>query len=48
LHYVDRELADVVATREGRRAYRVELVDDEVRETPVDARLLARPIRRRR
>jgi dipeptidase E len=40
LHYVDRELAEVVTTREGRRAYRVELVDDAVQETPVQARLL--------
>jgi len=40
LHYRDRELAEVITTRDGRRAYRVELVDDDVRETPLDARML--------
>lgn len=40
LHYRGDEHAEVVAWREGARAYRVELVDGEVRETPLDARLL--------
>ena len=34
------ELAEVVAEHEGSTAYRVELVDGEVRETPLDARVL--------
>jgi dipeptidase E len=34
------ELADVVSERKGSTAYRVELVDGEVRETPLEARVL--------
>jgi dipeptidase E len=34
------ELAEVVSCFEGSQAYRVELTDGEVRETPLDARLL--------
>lgn len=40
LHFHGTELVDVVAAREGARAYRVELVDGAVRETPLDTRLL--------
>ena len=41
LHFVGEELREVVACAEGTGAYRVELVDGEVRETPLEARLLA-------
>jgi dipeptidase E len=40
LLFRDTELVDLVSEREGARAYRVELVDGEVRETPLEARLL--------
>jgi peptidase E len=40
LHFVDGELRDVVACNEGSKAYRVELRDGEVVETPVEARVL--------
>jgi peptidase E len=40
LHFVGEELRDVVACDEGTQAYRVERVDGEVRETPLEARLL--------
>jgi peptidase E len=40
LHFVGGELREVVACFEGTTAYRVELVDGEVRETPLEARLL--------
>ena len=34
------ELADVISSRDGARAYRVELAGGDVRETPLDARRL--------
>ena len=40
LHFVGDELRDVVACVEETRAYRVELADGEVRETPLEARVL--------
>ncbi len=40
LRFVGRELAEVVSSRDGARAYRVEADDDGVRETPLEARLL--------
>jgi dipeptidase E len=40
LHFVGTELAEAVATRAGQGAFRVELVDGEVRETPIEARPL--------
>jgi dipeptidase E len=40
LHFVDGELREVVACGEGSRAYRVELRDGEVVETPIEARVL--------
>ena len=40
LHFVDGELRQVVACSKGTTAYRVELVDGEVRETPLEARVL--------
>jgi dipeptidase E len=40
VHFVGTEPAEVVTEREGATAYRVELVDGEVRETPLEARLL--------
>ncbi|MDX6513432.1 MAG: dipeptidase [Gaiellaceae bacterium] len=40
LHFAGTELAEAVTCREGARAYRVELVDGEVVETPLDTRLL--------
>jgi dipeptidase E len=40
LHFVGGELREVVACFEGTTAYRVQLVDGEVRETPLEARLL--------
>jgi peptidase E len=40
LHFVGDELREVVACREGTTAYRVELEGDEVRETPLPARVL--------
>jgi peptidase E len=41
LHFVDGELREVVACEAGSTAYRVELRDGEVVETPLDARALA-------
>jgi dipeptidase E len=38
LHFVDGELRGVVASDEGSQAYRVELRDGEVVETPIEAR----------
>jgi dipeptidase E len=40
LHFVDGELRDAVACDEGSQAYRVELRDGEVVETPLEARVL--------
>jgi dipeptidase E len=40
LHFVGDELFDVVACADGTTAYRVELVGDKVRETPLEARPL--------
>ena len=40
LHFVGDELAEAVTGTPGKRAYAVELVGGEVRETPVEARLL--------
>ena len=40
LHFVGDELADVIAATPGARAYAVERVDGEVRETPIAARPL--------
>jgi dipeptidase E len=40
LHFVGGELREVVACFEGTTAYRVQLVDGEVRESPLEARLL--------
>ena len=40
LHFVDGELRAVVACDEGSKAYRVELRDGEVVETPIEARAL--------
>lgn len=41
LLFRDTELAEVVSERDGARAYRVELVEGEVAETPLEARRLA-------
>jgi dipeptidase E len=40
LHFVDGELQEVVACDEGSKAYRVELRDGEVVETPIEGRVL--------
>jgi dipeptidase E len=40
LHFVDADLREVVACEEGSQAYRVELHDGEVVETPIEARQL--------
>jgi dipeptidase E len=40
LHFVDGELREVLACEEGSRAYRVELRDGEVVETPIEARVV--------
>jgi len=40
LHFTGTELAEVVASRSGARAYRVQLRDGDVVETPLEARLL--------
>jgi dipeptidase E len=40
LHFVDGELREVVACEDGSRAYRVELREGEVVETPIEARVL--------
>ena len=39
LHFVDGELCEVVASEEGPQAYRVEVRDGEVVETPIPARV---------
>jgi dipeptidase E len=39
LHFVERELREVLACDEGSKAYRVELRDREVVETPIEARV---------
>jgi peptidase E len=41
LHFVDGELREVVACEAGSTAYRVELRDGEIVETPLEARALA-------
>ncbi len=41
LHYRGLDLVEPVSSRPGARAYQVELVGGEVRETALDARLLA-------
>jgi dipeptidase E len=41
LHFVEGELREVVACEEGSKAYRVELREGEVAETPIEARSLA-------
>jgi dipeptidase E len=41
LHFLDGELREVVACDEGSKAYRVELRDGEVVESPIEARTLA-------
>jgi dipeptidase E len=41
VHFVGTELAEVVTERAEATAYRVELAGGEVRETPLEARLLA-------
>lgn len=43
LHFVDRRLAAVVASREGPRAYRVGLAGDRVIEAPLRPVILDRP-----
>jgi peptidase E len=43
LHFTGRELSAVVSSRPGRFAHRVELVGDEVVETPVEPTLLPAP-----
>ena len=40
LHFVDGELREVVACEEGSKAYRVEVRDGDVVETPIDARVV--------
>jgi dipeptidase E len=40
LRFVDRELREVVACEEGSVAYRVEVVEGEVVETPIESRVL--------
>jgi dipeptidase E len=40
LHFVNRELQEVVACNEGTQAYRLELSDGQVVETPIEARAL--------
>jgi dipeptidase E len=40
LHFVDGQLREVAACEEGSKAYRVELRDGKVVETPIEARLL--------
>jgi peptidase E len=40
LHFVDGQLREVLACQEGSKAYRVELRDGKVVETPIEARLL--------
>ncbi len=43
LHFVDRRLAAVVASREGPRAYRVGMAGDRVVEAPLRPVVLDRP-----
>jgi peptidase E len=40
LHFVDGELREVLACEEGSKAYRIELRDGEIVETPIEARVL--------
>jgi len=40
LHYVDGLLADVVTSRQGRKAYRLRMVDGRVSEEPLEAKVL--------
>jgi dipeptidase E len=40
LHFVDGELREVLACEEGSKAYRVELRDGEVVETPIESRVV--------
>lgn len=40
LHFTGTELTEVVSCRPGKRAFRVECTDGEVRETPLEAKLL--------
>jgi dipeptidase E len=40
LHFLDGELREVVACEEGLKAYRVELRDGELVETPIEARVV--------
>jgi dipeptidase E len=40
LHFVEGGLREVIACEQGSKAYRVELRDDEVVETPIEARTL--------
>jgi dipeptidase E len=40
VHFVGDELAEVVSERDGAAAYRVELSDGSVRETPLETRVL--------
>jgi dipeptidase E len=40
LHFVDGELREALACDEGSKAYRVELSDGEVVETPIEARVV--------
>jgi dipeptidase E len=42
LHFRGTELAEVIKTKAGAAAYRVELVDGQVKETRLEARLLGR------
>jgi dipeptidase E len=43
LHFRGTELVEVISSREGASAYRVELVDGRVEETRLQARYLGRP-----
>ncbi len=43
LHFVDRRLAAVLASREGPRAYRVDMAGDRVIEAPRRPVILDRP-----
>ena len=40
VHFVGTELAEAVSVHEGRRVYRVERIDGQARETPVETRVL--------
>ena len=43
LHFRGTELVEVVSSRENASAYRVELVDGRVRESPLETRYLGKP-----